>query len=302
MKTLEKTAVVKTRALDHVVLPTASLERARARLQAIGFIVAAVGVHPFGTENACVFFADGTFLEPLAIGHRETAEAASMAGNQFISRDAAYRFRRGVEGFSSIVMASNDANADAHQFNASGMSGGNVLEFGREFVMPSGEKSRMEFRLAFAADLRSPDFFGITCERINVPKADRSQLTGHANGVTALKTIVLTETNPTDFQYLFQELINQREVEAHSFGMELRASNATISILTPDGFEMFFGGHSKTDARGLIARALVFSCPDLNMVAAILSENAITFRHHLGRLIVEAAEGQGAMFVFEASL
>jgi hypothetical protein len=29
--------------------------------------VAADARHPFGTENACVFFADGTYLEPLAL-------------------------------------------------------------------------------------------------------------------------------------------------------------------------------------------------------------------------------------------
>ena len=52
------------RPLDHLVLPTRSLEIARQRLSALGFVVAPTGVHPFGTENACVFFAGGTYLEP----------------------------------------------------------------------------------------------------------------------------------------------------------------------------------------------------------------------------------------------
>lgn len=296
-----KTSTRNARALDHLILPTASLGAAQTRLEALGFVVAPIGVHPFGTENACVFFADGTFLEPLAIGHRETAEAASLGGNQFTARDAAYRFRRGIEGFSSIVMLSNDANADAEQFESAGISGGKVLDFGRDFETPTGEKSRMDFRLSFAADLRSPDFFGVTCQRINVPKADRSKLIGHSNGVTGIKTIVLTETNPTDFQYLFQELVNEREVVSHSFGMDIRASNATISVLTPDGFEMFYGGHAGSHARGLIARAIVFACKNLEAIAKQLKSQGIEYDHHLGRLVVKPAVGQGAMFVFEVT-
>jgi hypothetical protein len=55
--------------LDHLVLPTGSLDAVRSRLSSLGFIVAPTGIHPFGTENACVFLADGTYLEPLAVGN-----------------------------------------------------------------------------------------------------------------------------------------------------------------------------------------------------------------------------------------
>jgi Glyoxalase-like domain len=301
MKTSPKTTTRIARALDHLILPTADLEVAKGRLEALGFIVAAKGIHPFGTENACVFFADGTFLEPLAIGHRETVESASLKGNQFTARDAAYRFRRGVEGFSGIVMVSDDANGDAAQFSSAGISGGDILEFGRDFETPSDEKSRMDFRLAFAADLRSPDFFGVTCQRINVPKADRSKLITHANGVTSIQSVILTETNPTDFQYLFQELVNEREVDAHSFGMDIKTPNATISVLTPQGFEMHYGGHAGSHARGIIARAVVFGCIDLTALVATLKAQSIDFYKHLGRILVRPAAGQGALFVFEAA-
>ena len=166
------------RPLDHVVLPVADLAIARERHELLGFKVAPIGVHPFGTENACVFFKDGTFLEPLAIGQRETAEAASLAGNVFTARDAAFRFRKGAEGFSAVVMGSDDAAGDHAQFEKAGISAGGILDFGRDFVTPEGQASRMDFRLAFAADLRSPDSFFFTCQRINVPKADRSALIG----------------------------------------------------------------------------------------------------------------------------
>ncbi len=295
-----KTAPRKARPLDHLVLPSASLEAARARLVALGFTVAPDGTHPFGTENACVYFADGTFLEPLAIGQRETAEAASLNGNQFTARDAAFRFRRGLEGLSAIVMGTDDAIADHERFVRTGLSGGAALDFGREFVTSDGGKARMDFRLAFAADLRSPDFFGFTCQRINASKVDRSRLVEHANGVTAIRSVVLTEPNPTDFQYLFQELVNEREVEAHSFGMDIKTTNATISVLTHDGFAMKFCEKLHGKERGLRARAIVFAVRNLATLNSALEEAGIAYRLALGRTLVDQAPGQGVIFAFEA--
>ena len=92
------------RNLDHVVLPVPNLEIARERLSSLGFTVAPDARHKFGSENACVFFENGTFFEPLAIGHRETVEADIMKGNNFLRRDAAYRFRNGDDGFSMVVI------------------------------------------------------------------------------------------------------------------------------------------------------------------------------------------------------
>jgi hypothetical protein len=258
-------------------------------------------VHPFGTENACVFFADNTFLEPLAVGQRETAEAASLAGNQFTARDGAFRFRRGQEGFSAIVVGSINGDADQAQFVNAGVSGGNILDFGRDFEMPDGTKARMDFRLVCTADLRSPDFFGFTCERINVPKADRSKLIVHGNGVVAMRTVVITENNPTDFQYLFQELCNEREVDAHSFGMDIKCSNATISVLTPVGFEAMFGKSAASTERGLLGQAVIFATQNLSALKSHLKQNAIAFSEHMGRVIVDKAPGQGAHFIFEAA-
>jgi hypothetical protein len=301
MKNGIKSAPRSARPLDHLVLPTANLETARSRLTALGFIVAPVGIHPFGTENACVYFADGTFLEPLAIGQRETAEAATLQGNQFTARDAAYRFRRGQEGLSAIVMGTTNAKADHQQFLKAGMSGGDILDFGREFETPEGKKARMDFRLTFAADLRSPDFFAFTCERINVPKADRSKLVAHQNTVTAIASVVLTEHNPTDFQYLFQELINEREVNAHSFGMDIDCANAKVSVLTPEGFEALFDCPENNAERGIIGRAIVFKTQDMAALKRILDNNQIGYREHLSRVIVQPTAGQGAIFAFEAS-
>lgn len=59
--------MTKPYSVDHLVLPVEVIGVAVKRLVSLGFTVAPEALHPFGTQNACVFFADGTYLEPLAI-------------------------------------------------------------------------------------------------------------------------------------------------------------------------------------------------------------------------------------------
>jgi hypothetical protein len=290
------------RPLDHCVLPVADLATARKRHEELGFTVAPDGIHPFGTENCCVYFADGTFLEPLAVGQRETAEQAAREGNAFVARDAAFRFRHGPEGFSAVVMGSGDAEADHARFIENGHTGGKILEFSREFKTPGGDSGVATFRLAFAADLRSPDAYFFTCQRINVPKADRSTLQRHGNGVLAIAEIVMSEPNPTDFQYLLQDIVNEREVEAHSFGMAVRtADNARLNVLNPDGMRAFYGMKASTHARGLRLRGIVFRCADLAAAGRVLDSAKIAYEKRDDRLLVQAGPGQGAFYAFEAA-
>ncbi|MDF1608917.1 VOC family protein [Hoeflea sp. YIM 152468] len=287
------------RPLDHLVLPVEDLDTARARHSALGFTVAADALHPFGTENACVFFADGTYLEPLAIASREDCEAAARQGNVFVARDQAFRFRQGDTGFSALVVGSKQAEADHARFVALGMSGGAMLAFSRPMQSTDGSEQTASFRLAFASDLRSPDFFGFAVERINVPAADRSQLTTHRNGVTGISEIILSEPNPTDFQYFIQELACNREVDANSFGMSIKLDGAAITVLNKAGMGVHLGLPDTSRDRGLIGRAVVYKVDDLAATAALLLENGLAARQVAGRLIVDPAPGQGACYCFE---
>lgn len=289
----------KPRSVDHVVLPTADLGVARDRLTNLGFTVAPDARHPFGTENACVFFADGTYLEPLAIAQREACEEAVRDGNVFVKRDQAYRFRRGEEGFSALVMATGNARQDQQYFLENGISAGENLEFSRMFETPGGERAMASFELAFSADQRAPDLFFFTCQRKNPPNVDRSSLETHANGVTGIRQIVMSEQNPGDFQYLLQQVVRQREVNAHSFGVELHAANADIIALNGSGVTKFFGMKGETHARGLRLRGLLFAIEDLKEYEERLKQVEIGHTLIGGRLIIAEAPGQGAFFAFE---
>ena len=286
------------RRLDHAVLPVTSLAAARARLTRLGFSVAPEAIHPFGTENACVFFEDGIYLEPIGIASRESCEAAAIKGNVFVARDQAHRFRNGQDGFSALALASDDANADHARFRREGLSGGEMLEFSRAFQTESGESAEASFRLAFAADLRAPDFFLFCCERTKERPPLPGELLAHANGVTGLARVVIGEDNPTDFQYFLESALGQRDVTAHSFGMDISAANTTVSVLTPAGLEAWYA-ITPQPGRGLRAAALVFVTQSLGRVEALLRDNDIAYEMRHQRILVRPAPGQGAVFAFE---
>ncbi|WP_242222793.1 VOC family protein [Shinella zoogloeoides] len=287
------------RPIDHLVLPVSELALARDRLTALGFTVAKDARHPFGTENCCVFLADGSYLEPLGIANREECEAAAREGNAFVARDQAFRFRRGLDGFSGIAMATGDAFEDDRRYAAAGLSGGEVLEFSRDMLLPDGTKATGSFRLAFAADLRSPDFFFFASQRVVALPSDRKALEAHENGVVALAEVVLSEQNPTDFQYLVQEAADEREVEALSFGMTVETPRGRITVLNDAGLEGFYGIAPVAGAdRGLKGQAVVFKVSSLSDCRRLLTERGVAFRERDNRLLVPPAPGQGVLFVF----
>ena len=282
-----------------MVLPVADLTAARARLEALGFTVAPEARHPFGTKNACVYLADDTFLEPLAVAEREICEAEARAGNAFVARDQAFRFRNGGEGFSALVFGSDDAASDDRAFREAGISGGTPLEFSRTFTGLSGERGEAAFHLAFAADLRAPDVFFFTCQRVRHPVVDRRGLERHANGVGGISLVMLVEENPSDFQYLLQQVVGEREVVSNSFGITLPAANGRVGALTPEGVRAYLGEAPAFAGRGLRLAGIVFRTTEPGLVERVLKANGVAYHLRNGRIVVPRAPGQGAIFAFE---
>ncbi|TGQ56065.1 VOC family protein [Mesorhizobium sp. M1C.F.Ca.ET.193.01.1.1] len=282
-----------THPLDHLVLPTLSLEVARQRLSALGFVVAPTGIHPFGTENACVFFADGTYLEPLAVGDEKTARQAIGEGNVFVARDRLFRNRLGDEGFSAVVFGTPDAGADHARYVEAGLSAGDMLSFSRAFTDAAGKSDTASFKLAFVADRKATDAFLFACQRINAPEIDRTALQAHANGVTGVVEVVAVSDSPSSQAGLVSTAAGRDTNE----GDKVELPNATLTVLTPGSFASRFG----VSARGpsdLRFAAIVFSTRSTAGAAHLLAANAIEHNMSGSDIVVPSAPGQGAAFIF----
>jgi hypothetical protein len=285
--------------LDHLVLPTVNLALARERLGKLGFTVAPDARHPFGTENACVFLADKTYLEPLGIASQEQCESSIIDGNVFVARDQAYRFRIAEDGFSAVVFGTEDAVADDERFKAAAISAGDMLDFSRPMKMPDGTETTAGFRLAFAADLRAPDFLAFCCQRINPLPADRSVLERHENGVTGIARVVLSAQKPSAYRSFFEEVVAGPTISEHSFGLTIKSANVDLELLTPAGMEAFYDFPVRTNDPGLRARAILFKTRDLSVTSSHFAANGVTYTRKSNRLLARLAPGQGALFAFE---
>ncbi len=287
------------RPLDHLVLPVPTLDLARARLAALGFTVAPQGTHPFGTINACVFFADGTFLEPLAIGDPVTVVNAMHAGNAFVSGDAAFRVAHGGNGFSALVLGSSDADADDAAFREAGFGGGKRLDFERPFKTPAGEEAVAAFRLAFAMPGDNPSATFFTCERVNPPRVDRSALERHESGVTGIRSVLAAATG-LDIQERFWAAFSGATVSPTPEGLSVSLPNARVDLVSPEAASAMTGLPPITlPGPGLRFAAITFAVGDPGRLVDRLTKQSIGFRQQDGRIIVDPAPGQGTSFIFE---
>ena len=292
---MTRTTTAGTHPLDHLVLTTQSLDVARARLTSLGFVVAPTGIHPFGTENCCVFLADGTYLEPLAIGDEQAAEMAIAEGNVFVARDRIYRDSRGDEGFSAVVLGTSDADADHARYLSAGLSAGEVLSFSRAFTDAAGKSDMASFKLAFASGAEAKDAFLFACERINAPKIDRTALQAHANGATGIVEVVAVSDAPAGQHRLISVAVDDPTANGQRGAFDL--PNATLSVLDPASFAARFGMPAGAPT-ALRFAAVVFSVRSADVTLGLLAANSIKHDIAGNDIVVQPASGQGAAFIF----
>lgn len=279
--------------LDHLVLPAQDLDAVRLRLTSLGFVVAPTGIHPFGTENACVFFTDGTYLEPLAIENEQTADLAISEGNVFVARDRLYRQTLGEEGFSAVVFGTANADADHRRYVEAGLSAGGMLSFSRAFTDANGKSDVASFKLAFVSDKEADEAFLFACQRINSPKIDRTALQAHANGVTGILEIIAVSDRPAAQIGL---IATAAEADA-SDGDAVRLPNAVLSVLSCEDYGSRFG-LKVAPSPNLRFTAIVFSVRDTAAAKQLLADNAIRHNMSGNDIVVPPAPGQGAAFIF----
>ena len=291
--------MTKPYSVDHLVLPVEVIGVAVKRLVSLGFTVAPEALHPFGTQNACVFFADGTYLEPLAIADPAKYNASIERGDVFTGRDVAFRQRDGQEGFSALVAKTEDALVDHERFRAAGLSAGDVFEFSRPVRMPDGSQGEAAFRLAFAASGAAADFFLFSCQRVQALPGDRTMLERHANGVTGLSEIVLFSGGDMKVAGFIETVFGCEGKRSPGGDMVFATGNASIRLTGKPAFSGQALNAQDGNEGGLRGAGIVFSSHDLAVTEAVLAANGVSCAKADGRLVVPAAPGQGVAFAFE---
>ena len=301
MKTVKKIAKTErhfVRPIDHVVLSLPDLDKARQRFEGLGFNMAPVASHDFGTQNAIIPFSNGTFIEPLAIEDAELVRKYALKGNPFLIRDKAFRFRHGglsgdqfIGGFSMIAFGGTNAKSDRKSFRKAGLHTGKIAKVRRP---------GLDVRLAFAMDERAADCTLFVCGRKNKTPNFDTQLTSHANGALRISSVVMVDENPSDFLQYLETVCNPIKVEENAWGLEIFLANAKLSLLTPQGLQSSYGIDVPASANreGLRAIAIEVSVISLGETAMMLAERGVEARQVGERVIVGDVPGQGAILAF----
>jgi len=267
-------------------MPTDSLGVARARLTALGFTVAPDGVHPFGTANCCVYFQDGTFLEPLVVADRAAAEKAVAGGNVFVARGPSFKVSYGDGDISAIVLGTDDALADHSAFVSAGLSIGPVLDFERAVRDSAGNADTAAFRLAFAAPRGEKQAFLFTCQRVRVPRVDRSALQRHPNGVAGIRSVEIWARGPASVGRDVARIANSTFEDG-----VIQLANASMRLFYTD---VHYGDVFRPVS-------VTFAVNNLAETRRYLSETGVDYMDGNDSLSVAPERGSGATFIFGES-
>ena len=196
-----------TLALDHVVLVVTNLKRAIAQFQSNGFTVVEGGTNG-PTHNALITFADGTYIELIALRSLATRAifrllfmTSLLSLRRLVKQDFKNRLFRwfgGPKGFSDICFRVTDL--DAFQARCAEMRF--RLTTTGEFRRQRPDGIDVRWRLAGAID-DSQAFFieDITPIKYRIPEGKSRKHANGAIGITRVTSGVTLEQRPTDIEF-----------------------------------------------------------------------------------------------------
>jgi len=285
------------RGLDHLVHVVRDLDVAGEFYARLGFTVGARNRHPWGTHNRIVQF-PGFFIELLTIGEGEKIVAPAPGTVSFgaFTRD----FLARGEGLAMLVLEGKGVEADVDAFRRAGIGDFAPFRFEREGRTPDGRAVRLGFSLAFARDPIAPDTCFFTCQQHYPENFWNPAFQAHANGATAIGTIVLVAENPSDHHIFLSAFSGVRDLHSTSAGVTVETPRGAIQAMDPAAFRLHFGVEPPDLRGGTRLAAAKFIVRDLAALRALLGKAGIPATEHMGRIVVGPEAAMGATLAFEA--
>lgn len=273
------------RGIDHLVHVVRDLGVARESYERLGFIVGAENVHPWGTRNRLVQFAE-SYVELLAIPEPDKLPQVPAGSYSFGNFNREFLNECG-EGLSFLVLQSSDPQAEKAAFDKAGFGGLNVMDFSRKALRPDGRETEVSFSLAFARDPHSRHAGFFTCLQKSRNEIWFSELQRHKNGAKAIDAVVFVAENPTDHYVFFQTFAGVRDLQASSLGLRIETGQSDILVYDPRAFRDAFGVEAPRDD-GLRFAAMVLQVPDPGVVRGLWHGRGLETRDMHDRVVTDA--------------
>lgn len=285
------------RPIDHLVLAARDLDALRATYARLGFTLAPVARHPFGTSNSVVQM-QGSYLELLAVTDPAKVPPATDAGFSFAAFHRHYLQHR--EGLSAIALRSANAAADLADFAAHGLPTYDLVKFERTAKGPDGAERPLAFSLAFTSDARvhgQAAFF--TCQHHYPENFWRPEYQRHANGALRVDSAVFVTRDPADFHIFLTGFTGQHDMLSTSLHVRFDLGDNAIDVESPVAFRAFFGEDDGADPRRFTGYRVAVA--DLAATRAHFKANAVPFAELHEALVVPSTFAHGSAIAFVAA-
>ncbi|MCY3797064.1 MAG: VOC family protein [Chloroflexi bacterium] len=217
--------------IDHIVIAVKSLERAIKTYRGLGFTVVEGGKHPYGSYNALIGFADGSYIELLGF-YEESPDHPWW--------DLLHERGGGLVDF---CLATDDIRADHAAFRAQGVECSELVEGGRS--RPDG------YTVKWINNKVMGEWQGLIPFIIEdlTPREERlPRETAHANGVTGIDRLSFATNDVARYAGVMSavtgaagETVRYEVLSAR--GLRLAVGEHALEYLTPDNSEGPLAAH-----------------------------------------------------------
>lgn len=283
------------RGLDHIVHAVRDLDAAAELYRRLGFTVGARNRHPWGTHNHIVQM-PGFFIEVLTLG-----EPDKLGDDGFSRLFGAFNrdFLARGEGYSLLVLETNDAKGDEAAFRRAGIAQSVMMRFEREGKRPDGSSVKVAFSLVFAANRYAPDNHFCVCQQHYPENFWNPAFQNHENGTKGVAGIVITSPQPDDHARFMSAYTGLDDLRSNPSGLVADTPRGRISVTTPSAYRDTFGITAPPVTQGARIAALRLAVDNIAATRAAVAGGGVPFTTDADRVIVAPEAGMGAAIVFE---
>lgn len=224
--------------INHVVLAARDLDRIRSLYAALGFTLTATGQHPFGTANAVVQL-HGTYLELLTINRPQDIVEHQPGAFSFSAFNRDYLARH--EGFSMLVLDSEDAAADRAAWATQGLQVYAPFDFARQARLPDGTDVTIGFSLAFTSLPAAPWIGLFSCQHLRPDYFAQPRFMTHRNGARRVSEVWISGPGAIELAEPLSAIAGSRPVVKDRSLVAIPTAFGEIILASEGVFESAFG-------------------------------------------------------------
>jgi hypothetical protein len=251
--------------IDHLVLAGSDLDAMRDVYGGLGFTLTPRAQHPFGTGNTAIQL-HGGYLELIAVTRPQDVVEARPGQFSFSAFNRDYLARH--EGFSMLVLGTNDASVEIAGWRDAGLRTYEPFDFARMAKMPDGEERRIGFSLAYTSTPAAPWLGHFACQHHAPEYFAQPQYQVHANTAQAVRDVWISGGGALGLGDHLRAFIGGRGVAEAPGRIAFRTPRGAIVLADGENFRAAFGVAPPHPEDGPHLAGFTIDCASLDSFAS----------------------------------